>query len=84
MAAVRGYARMIPRLQAEEALAAMDVAAMGNSASFAIKDVQRAQRDLQRIARGGEVPRAARPTPAALAAMGIEVVAAPVPAELAH
>ncbi|MBZ0164564.1 MAG: hypothetical protein K8H74_17860 [Notoacmeibacter sp.] len=66
---------MLPRLQAEEQLAAINAAAIGG-AHLDKADMMDAVRRLERRAAGGE-RRAARASPAMLAAMGIAVVEAP-------
>lgn len=83
---VRGMAAAIPRLSAEEYLVQIDMATMGNSARFDLKDIHSHQRNLRRLASGDDGraerrrKRGAPPSPEALAAMGIGVVLVPVEA----
>lgn len=69
---IRACTAMLPRLQAEERLADHNVmlAASGNMLAI---DRSNFLADLQRRASGATRRRAARPTPAVLAAMGIGV-----------
>ena len=70
VAMVRSYLAMIPRLAAEETLDASTSVALG---SGTLKDAQRVQDDLLRAARAGRKVARVKPSPAALAMMGIKV-----------
>jgi hypothetical protein len=76
---VRASVAMLARLQAEEALAAVDAHALGTG-SFAKEDASRMLARLEQTAAGArEEPQAKRPPdPAELAAMGIAVILRPV------
>lgn len=63
---------MLPRLDAEERLDAIDTRGVAAMRKLSRHDAQRAIRMLQRAAKGGPV-KAAKATPDALAAMGISV-----------
>ncbi len=66
---------MLPRLQAEEQLMAINAASLG-SGMVDPKDARKERARLERLA-GGTAKRAVRPTPAMLAAAGIAVVEVP-------
>lgn len=76
IALVLAHMHMLPRLRAEDQLAAVRVAQLGGSAQFPIDDVKVQIRELEAAANIDRPRRrAARATPEALAAMGIGVVA---------
>lgn len=64
---------MLPKLQAEEQLAAISAASIGGG-HVKPADSRRAIRDLERAANGGRRRRAMKATPEVLAAMGIAVI----------
>lgn len=76
VAMVRAYLTMLPRLQAEEAVAAAEAAALG-AGLLKPADRRRILARLERQAAGGASSPAAPADPAILAAIGIAVVAAP-------
>lgn len=63
---------MLPRLEAEEALAGINVAALAAGAGEPL-DRERLFAELQRKASGADVPKPARADPQDLAAMGIAI-----------
>lgn len=69
---VRACITMLPKLQAEEQLAAISAASIGGG-HVKPADSRRAIRDLERAANGGR-RRAMKATPEVLAAMGIAVI----------
>lgn len=71
-ALVRAFMAMLPRLDAEEALGRASVQALG-SGSMKKRDAMKLERQLRRAANGGASVRAARPSTAQLAMMGIGV-----------
>ncbi len=71
MALVRAYLAMLPRLTAEETLAASTAVALG---SGTLKNPDQVEGALMRVVRGDRKPAARVRDPAALAAMGIGVV----------
>jgi len=70
IALVRAFVAMLPRLQAEEQLAAIEAATIGNCVGEP-QDRQRRVRELEREALGGRRRRPAKASNADLAAMGI-------------
>ena len=73
---MRAYLKMLPRLQAEEQIAAVRTAALG-AGTYPAGDQERLLRELDRRA-GGDRPRVKKARPADLAAMGIGIIG-PVP-----
>lgn len=73
---MRAYAAMLPRLQAEERLAAIDTLVIGGG-RMEQRTAGRAIRRLQAVAEGGRRARAVKATPEMLAAMGIGFSTAP-------
>lgn len=71
-ALVRAYVAMLPRLEAQEQLAAISAAALG-SGHVKTNDARRAIAKLERQAQGGR-RKAVKATPQVLAGMGIAVV----------
>ena len=72
VALILAYLAMLPRLEAEERLGALDVAVSGNSASFEPDAVPKQIRALEQRASGGKrKQRAVKASPADLAAMGV-------------
>jgi hypothetical protein len=69
---------MLPRLQAEENLSAIDIGLLSSGYADR-KDVAKAVARLERVANGGR-RRGSRPTPETLAAAGIEMVIIEAPA----
>ncbi|MEP1253431.1 MAG: hypothetical protein ABJI29_01660, partial [Alphaproteobacteria bacterium] len=67
---------MLPRLQAEEALGGINVGVL-TSGHASSRDLQAAVNRLEAVRDGRNRKRAARPTPEALKAIGIEVVTVP-------
>jgi hypothetical protein len=79
LALVLAYMHMLPRLHAEDQLAAVRVAQLGGSAQFPIDEVKSQVRTLEDAANPNRPRRrAAKATPEALAAMGIGLVSVPV------
>lgn len=74
---MRAYLKMLPRLQAEEQIAAVRTAALGSGA-YPAEDQERLLRELDERAAGSDKPRRARKAqPGDLARMGIGVLSAP-------
>lgn len=67
---VRAYLHMLPRLAAEETLDASTAVGLGTGS---LKDARTVTRDLMRLAGGTPATARERPSPAALAEMGIKV-----------
>lgn len=67
---------MLPRLQAEEQLAAVRTAALG-AGTYPAEDRDRVLQALDERAAGGARPRPRKARPRDLAAMGIGVISAP-------
>lgn len=70
MGTVRAMAGMMPRIMAGETLDAAAATALASGTGSA---VERAHADLVRVARGEAAQAPTRPSPGALAAMGIKV-----------
>lgn len=75
--------KMLPRLQAEERLAAIDVALMG-SGGFEPHEARRTLEGLRAQARGESLPRPKAASPAQLGAIGIGVRVVPASAGATH
>ncbi len=73
---MRAYAAMLPRLEAEERLTAIDDVAIGGG-RLEPRQMRRAIQQLERARRGGRHARAPRATPMALGGMGIGLVSPP-------
>lgn len=75
IALLRAFATMLPRIDAEEQLSRMRIAAVGGSVSYELDAVTRMEAAFERLARGEDAePKAARATPEQLAEIGVGVV----------